>query len=73
MGQVLEARWANEFQCPCCGALYEVAVQPLGSPSRGDDICQVCHMVMTEWRGTLERHYALKAEAPRPPIDSQRW
>lgn len=52
---------AGEFQCGCCGALYEVTVQPLSAPAKKEAVCEVCRQTMNEWRGNVAPLYKLKS------------
>jgi len=62
MGQVWYNRQLDEFQCPQCGALYQVCLTRMSAPVYEEVICQVCQMVMNEWRGTIGRAYTLKSQ-----------
>ena len=56
-------RPVGEFQCDHCGSIYNLAVIPLSMRLSDEAICQVCQMVMNEWRGTLAPIYKLKSRS----------
>jgi hypothetical protein len=45
--------------------VYAVTVSKIPQPVSDEAVCEVCHRVMSEWRGNLLRSYALK-ERPKP-------
>jgi hypothetical protein len=57
------SRPLGEFQCDRCGSIYNLAVIPLSIKLSDEAICQVCQMVMNEWRGTLAPIYKLKSRS----------
>jgi hypothetical protein len=56
---------AGEFQCACCGALYEVTLMPLPAPTKQEAVCEACRQIMNEWRGNVAPLYRLKAVGKR--------
>jgi hypothetical protein len=62
MAQAWHERPLDEFQCSQCGALYYVCITRLSAPICEEVVCQVCQMVMNEWRGTVGRAYTLKSQ-----------
>jgi hypothetical protein len=61
----------DEFQCPMCGAIYDVAITRLAARAEYDAVCNVCQKVMNEWHGTVGRAYTLKSQSAnaQPPAD----
>jgi len=57
------SRPVGEFQCDQCGSIYNLVVIPLSMSLSDEAICQVCQMVMNEWRGTLAPIYKLKSRS----------
>jgi len=51
------------FNCPHCGALYEVTITRFPTRDKDDAICQCCHEVMAEWNDTAAPSFKL-VEAP---------
>jgi hypothetical protein len=58
-----DSRPLGEFQCDRCGSIYNLAVIPLSVSLSDEAICQVCQMVMNEWRGNLAPIYKLKSRS----------
>jgi hypothetical protein len=63
MIELPKTRPAGEFQCGHCGSIYNLAVIPLSVRLSDEAVCQVCQMVMNEWRGTLAPIYKLKSRS----------
>jgi hypothetical protein len=63
MTELPKSRPFGEFECGHCGSIYSVAVIPLSTRLADEAICQVCQMVMNEWRGTLAPIYRLKSRS----------
>jgi hypothetical protein len=57
----------EDFQCPHCGTLYEVAISGLRAKDNGSAICAVCNRIMAEWHDSAVPAFRLKKE---PEIDA---
>jgi hypothetical protein len=63
MIELPKTRPAGEFHRDHCGSIYSLAVIPLSVRLSDEAVCQVCQMVMNEWRGTLAPIYKLKSRS----------
>jgi predicted Zn finger-like uncharacterized protein len=57
----------EDFQCPHCGARYEVSISGLRAKDNGSAICAVCNRIMAEWHDSAVPAFRLKKE---PEIDA---
>jgi hypothetical protein len=67
MVQTWHKGMSEDFQCPHCGALYEVAISGLRAKDNGSAICAVCNRIMAEWHDSAVPAFRLKKE---PEIDA---
>ena len=47
------------FNCPNCGALYEVIITRLPTRDKDNATCECCHEVMADWNDTSAPSFKL--------------